>query len=887
MPAGATGGRTAALFRVALCGLPLGAASHAAMAQTASQPAITVIGVDPSTHKEVPVPEEVVKKANEVYELHKREFVEYPPVDTTHGGRKNLFYVIRPPAKHDVVAAAAGDWLPYGPGRPDSGSPQGLVCFGQSLPRTNWCKEGVFSVKLNADRVGDWKMPLLLSHEFIHLRQYVDIPGSKDKDSPMWLVDGQANGIGYGLLETAPGPFSRRQIALRTKDLDNGNFSFFLGLRYYDRPLDVDRWVSIYPADHPEYGQDAKDSSNDRIDYAGYMTGSFWRHVLKGRPAGMSAFRQMLFRPGPADPTSSLGWLRWTDSGLKAAKWNDAPIWRGGIRQVYSEMIAEVADLPDIKVDGNRTGKLRAEYFDRLLWADGCRKVDLLTAGAAQVTIKVHPFSARCLRVFMPSNTIRQANMLETAVAKGVASGLPSPFNVTATGPRGCKNLELATRGQVVRGGMSLSSQVGSVESCVIIWNPAFAPLNSRTPGGLEGWQTVLLINTPENLAETVPLAFTLNFSRPMAKTSMSGGYTNTKAGKKTKKPFPRTGGGEELQMSTPVLEEIGTKEGCEPEREAIFLCGDVMRLTLATGEDAVRLVEDQEILAKGIKLTYLAGEFTRDGLDSLGDLYAKANVGQRTNAVFAKAASETQDGVTISIGMKRLEDGETGTFPATIFIDGDVSETGVSSLSPGSTDTDASGCLVIQSYATNGRVTITANEKGMLVGSLSATIYEENPDDEAACTTPRARAGQVTSSFVTPGFFSVGPAGKYVLDLSRLEQEALADQDLVKQIMMPLEQRSDLLAEDEMLPETRAKLAAYRRNPAAVLDGKTAPCQVSPQDHDGFIAAVAAGYGATDPAMVAQVRTLLQAMDGNIFASLICQWVAKGRPATFEMEEE
>ena len=860
-------------------------------AQESGQPELAVVGVDITRHSEIPVPKNVTDKANLVYEKHRNAFSAPPPIDTRYDGRINIFYIKR--TTSNATAAAAGNLLPYNPSGLDTDSPQGRICLGESPRREKWCSDSHYSVKLNADRMAEWSTPILLSHEFIHLRQYQNIPGSKNRGAPFWLVDGQANGIGFGLMEREKG-FGRRAMALHTKDMENSNFSFFLGLRYYDRPLDVDRWKSIFPVNHPEYGLEGnKDRSNDHVEMAGYMTGSFWRHVMRGRPKGFNAFQQMLFRAGPDDPTSSLQWLRWTDSGLKAATFNEARIWRGGVRQVYSEMIAELADFPDI-VARNRTGKLRADYFDSLLWSEGCQKVDLMVEGAASVRLKIFPYSARCLRIRMPSGGFKEKNLVESGTPGLLGSNLPPPFNVTAVGTGRCKDLALGTRGQLLGSPLVFNpSRTGNAaSSCAAMWEAAFAPLNISDPNGLQGWQTVVLINAPDSPRDGMEATeFTLNFVRPTAKTRLSGSHTVKRGDRKTKKPLPDAGGRDETQISQPVMREIDPGEPCDADGAAIFKCGDVMGFSIATGKDATGIARMADILTKGTKLHYPAGEFTRDGFDSLGTIYANADFAAQAQAASLRMASGEIDGMMIGVAMPRLEEGQTGSFPATVYAGDDLSETGLNSLSGARTRSDGTGCRQILSYATNGTVNITANGMGMLAGSLSATLYEDNPDDEAACTAPRVRAGEVTVSFATPGFVSIGPNGKYALDFARAEEDALAQQDIVLQMMTPMEERSDILPEDEMRPETRAQLAAYRTSggaaSSAATGGQCKGSAISPDDSEQFMRAVAAGSGADDPATINQVLGALRQMGGAILAPYICQWIEAGRPARFELGED
>ncbi|WP_172439016.1 hypothetical protein [Porphyrobacter sp. TH134] len=793
-------------------------------------------------------------------------------------------------ARNSTTVAAAGNLLPFDPSGKDFNSSIGQICIGTNPPRSNWCSESGFSVKFNADRANEWAIHPLLSHEYIHLYQYQSLPGLEGDNDPYWLSDGQANGVGFGMMERfkrADGttPFSRRAMARKTKAMTNSNFSFFLGLRYYDRPLDVDRWKSVYPKTHPEYG--------DSIPMAGYMTGSFWRHLIRARPRGFEAYQQMLKYPEPSDPSSSYAWLEWTDAALKAAKFNGAQIWPGGVRQVYSEMITEVADFPDL-VASNRTDKLRADYFDKLIWADGCQKIDLTTATAASVPITIYPYSARCLRVKMPYNGPVRSNAVEANLPL-VPYNLPPPFNVTAAGSRNCKDLDLGTRGQLVQSPLILDSSSGVVRGngCVAIWQAAFQPLFPDVPGGLEGWQTVVLVNAPSTPTSSMtPAQFTLNFARPVAKTTLTGVRNTKRGGKKTKKPLPK-GGAEDPQMSTPQLYEPELDPGaCPPEEAALFECGDLTQITIAAGPDAVDFARATEAIQKATALQYLPGSFTKDGFKTLGEIYQEANPAAKTPEIMQRMAMDEANGATITIAMARLAEGQTGTFPAKISVGvGEGDE--ISSLAPGQTETDASGCVNIMSYETTGQVTITMNAAGMLVGTLSATLYQDNNSDvpEETCRMPREQVGSITSDFTTPGSFSVGPDGGYQLDTSRIEEQARFDLDLLAQINTPIEERSDILPEDEMSDETRRQLAAYevsKRDARTRTRPGEMPCFSDAIEQKYMIEFVRALASPDDMAGVPD--SMIVQMLGSVDAMLrpfVCDWLRAGRPKQWQLPEE
>ncbi len=892
-----------------------GACSSGVWAQDLPTP-LTVVGYDRDTYEPVEVPADIVAKAVRIYDKHKDEFSTPPKITITTNGKYTIFYVKR--AETNTVAASAGNNLPFKSATtkiistkesalasPIRTYKESDICtngIGAAIREQgkllNWCEPDSYSAKLYADRMGDWNTDLLISHEFIHLRQYDEIPGTQNKKTPYWVSEGQANGIGYGLFERSPG-LGRRAIALKTKDGENSNFSFFLGLRYFDQPLDVDGWKERYPKTHPEYPEAKTVEEPTHIQMAGYMTGSFWRQVMRGRPKGFDAFQQMLDREGPSDPTSSLAWLQWTDAGLKAARYKKVPIWRGGVRQVFSEMVTEYADFPDI-VARDRTGKLAPDKFDALIWSKGCTKVDLTAFPAANVPIEILPYSARCLRIKMPTYGPQEINFVTQASAWQFVKTLPVPFSIAAIGDDSCDELELGTRGQLVNNPVLLRPKKAGY--CVISWQAGYAPLNEYDPNGLKGWQTVTLIYAP-----TVPTGdrtaktFNLSFVQSLATVESTGSYTvSGNNGKPKKKPLPKSKKKVDTQLNALRIVPLETTaETCDPDHAAVFLCGDVVSFSVVTGDFAETGAVVANTIFGAASLHYLPGNFTRDGLESLGDIYARQDLPTFTSGLMQRMASGNADGARYIISTKRLPEGATGSFPATIEVETAEAEgmttTDLNSLAPKRTKVDQDGCVTIMSLQTTGNLTVTVNEGGLFVGSFSANLYEQNSDedDAAACRNPRVGAGQVSGSFATPGVFYIGPGGSSELDFSRTLKQLEYDADLAVQVLTPLPERSDLLPDDEMTPETRAELAAYSAGGAGsggdalsdtgMCDGKP----ISAADKSGFFAAVSKGMDIDDPAMAQQMIASVSGFGTGILEPYICKWVSRGRPASYEMEDE
>lgn len=869
-------------FWIAMAGSTALSGFAAAQDSKAPPTELEVFGVDLTADKEMAVPPEVKAKARRIFDLHRESFGSYPHIDTRQNGKINAFYVKR--AKASPAAASAGDNLPYkGPFQIPLTAKYDLCGGGAAKGAENWCKSGQFSFRMFADAISAWNAELLISHELIHLRQYEKSPGMKAGGAPFWLVEGQANGIGYGLLEREPG-FSRKAIALKTKGLKNANFSFFLGLRRYDVPLDINRDTGLYPIDHPEYFREVSDPGG-YLEYAGYQTGSFWRHVMRGRPAGLLAYKKMLDRPGPSDPTNSQAWLKWTDSGLKAATYSrrgaTVPIWRGGLRQVFSEMVTELADLPDIVVK-NRTDKLAAPYFDALLWTRSCKKIDLTQATAASLRVTVHAYAAQCMRVKMP---------IESATGTNAAAP-PTPFSVAASGNGVCDDLELGTRGQLLAQPKSFKAKAGaSGTNCALVWNAGFAPLRPDDPNGLRGWQTVLLINAPSDPDRQKTHDVLLNFVRPVAASTLTGTHSVDDAGgKKRKKPLPKLKGTPEIQQADPLIVDPTPDESCDAGQAAILACGDIVTLSIVSG-DASEIARAGEILAAGIAMQYPQGGLGNYGIKTLGELYQEGQQFEaRAGALQARAMGGNLNGATFAIAMKRPEEGVVGRFPARVEVEPldrqpGESSAALTSLTASQTRPIGNGCVDVLSYQSNAMVEISVNQPGLLMGSVSATLYEPNPDDEAACRQPIVAAGTVQVSFSTPGVFPVGPRGRYQIDPARSEFQQMIIQDMAGMIAMPLEERSDTPADDEIDPAARNRLTSGRAGSGA---GTAVQCQgtaVSDADLDAFIRAIAAGAGEGDPKLSAQIAQSMRAIEPAMLATAVCRWIAAGRPATFALE--
>lgn len=892
----------------------LALASAAVALPVAAQDAeykLEVVGIDLNTMDEIPVPDTIRKQSNEIYEIHRAKWGEYPPVDTTIGGKPTLF-LIRRPKPWNSTAAASGWPAPLDPMRQGALKDKALaICAdrgtaGRSLgvmfdqvrgkERLGWCDTAQYSIKLFEDRLQEWNAKLLISHEFVH-QQQTRAANGKNQFTPWWIGEGQANGFGYGFMENYRG-FRREDIANRRAEEPKGSeqFPFFLGLRYYDHPLNHDNFAEYYPKNHPGYPADPKDKGA-HVVMAGYMTGSFWRYVLRGRPGGVRIARDfMTARQPSAAPmvmpgASDRRWLPWVDGILRKGEVSGRKIWRRGIRDVLPEMITELADFPDL-VAKSRKGKLEAATYDKLLWSEGCKQVDLTTQPAASVEVLVRQFASRCFRVKLPSTgaagtpTTVDVAQGPARTRPGLTSGQepPSIFNI-AISQKGtaCSQFEVGTRGQVLTNGFAVKKPDGS--GCVTTWSAYYLPLQPNVAGGLQGYQTVVLTNIPEISNPDQPVAVKVEFVRPTVSATVKASPTvNTGQPRRVRKRVKDPGGIAEPAMGTPLVTERQPPADCSPSDRAIFTCGDEQTFTVTYG-DARKASRELEATSNAAMLYYLQGSFSNESVKSIGTvLNEREGDGASATARLSRVAAGRAEGGTITIHMKRLAEGQTGTFPARLefkWFDGNGGETGeVSSLTKGETSA-AGDCIVVDTLRTNAKVTISANEAGFVIGSVSGELYEDNPDgDEAVCRDPIVSVGTIEAAFASPQQFLIGP-GDYEVDLSRRLEQAEIDQDLVAQIQLPHEQRSDIL---ETFADGLVR-APVRAAPAA--GAASATCSVQPTDEPLFIRTVALTYGATEPAMIAQVETMLKGLDRLVFTMEMCRWIRAGRPATFELEEE
>lgn len=913
----------ASLLALALLAGPGAAAGYA-------QNSVRVVGVlpDPTFGRISPeVPSGVAEAASQAYNRH-GEVWGRVPIDTTLDGRPVVFWF-----PNDDAGAWAGNYFPY---KARLEYPlEAIICT--NMPgAANWCAEDRYSVGMKSRTLIDtpWAMPILFSHEYVHLwqRRWWSNPVADDYP-PHWLYEGTANGWGYGLMETDP-QFTREAIARQLANSGALNyFAFFLGLRYYDQPLDVDSAVNYYPGNHPAYPRDnqafrfyqgygvnrCRDAglrerpgcrddlrqepwvdaaARDRLDqistiwahrhiaFAGYMSGSFYRYMLLGNRRGPDAVRRMMRSPGPRT-TRLRAWMTWMDLGIQLETVpvpagtggqnasRDVPVWPGGVRQIYSEMIAELADFPDTHVQ-SRSGFLAQRSYDSLLWSRGCTQIDLTTDPAQSFTeIRLEPVSARCTRV-------RAAR--GSAVYRGGSARVPTTFVVTASSRPGsdpdvCEDLQLASRGQVLRNPLLSVTGVGEERRCSISWTVVFDPLRPNDANGNGGYQTVLLINANEFASLSRRRYVDIEFVQPQMRASVNAeGVPEAERPRPRprRRPLPRPQPVEPQQSHLPQRFATAPDPDpgpCPPEERRAFACGPVMTVQLATGDVAVLSGAGSNMMSAFTMFDLRPGAMDRD----MGEVASDAIPDQIEQ--FAAAMARYQqtgaapEGLNVAIGFEPIEFGTTGTFPARVQVNwSDGTPMGIGaldSLGPYGGERYPNGCIggTPPSQAT---VTITRHSPGMLVGSVSARLFEENEGDDA-CTRPYVEAGTFQASFATNGHFPPlrgENGGSVEINNVWLERYALEDLSRLGQMMPGVQLASGTSGGGTPVLGGDTQTGALRDCP-------------QPGDIEAFIESLIAQLVAAggNPADMDQVREIYRGMPAEDLAESACDWIEQGRP--------
>lgn len=853
-----------------------------------------------------------------------------PPIDTLLHGRPVIFWEILP----DGEGGSAGSQRPYNQvanlaaGR---GMNPAIATTCNYSGATGWCWADRYSVTMASGSMTDygWALAPLISHEFVHLQQrrWWGNPVADDY-APHWVFEGSANGWGYGLMETDR-QFTREVMA---RNLAVGRvpsqFAFFLGLRYYDQPLDVDRAIYSYPANHPLHGRSQNDRDNwerylaadmdicvdsntglrerprcreqqgggdapeirdafKHIMLAGYASGSFYRYMLLGNRQGPEAIRRMMRTPAPRTIRPST-WLNWMDRGIRLHTVpvpggtggqnapREVPVWPGGVRQIYSEMIAELADFPDTHVQ-SREGQLRRDRYDSLLWSRGCHTVDLnsVLPAASISRLRMHAISARCFRVRTASDPL---------LYQGPLARVPVTFVVTASSRPGssarvCEDLQLASRGQVLRNPLLSVTGEGDEARCAISWTVVFDPLRPEEANGNRGYQTVLLINAADQAYGTRSRLVDVEFVHPQLRANVNAqGVPEAERRSSTPRRRRLPAARPVEPQSSPLPQRFASAPDpdpgpCPPEERRAFECGPVMTVQLATGDVAVMAGATHNMMSAFNMFDLRPGAMDRD-MGEVASENIPGNIAQFTAAMaHYQQTGAAPEGLNVAVGFEPIEFGTTGTFPARVQVswsDGTPMGIGaLDSLGPHGSERYSNGCIggTPPSQAT---VTITRHTPGMLVGSVSARLFEENQGDDA-CTRPYVDAGTFTASFATNGHFPPlrgEHGGSVEINNVWLERYALEDLSRIAQMMPGVQLASDTSGGGVFAGGAERDGAAIRECP-------------QPGDIEAFIESLIAQLVAAggNPADMDQVREIYRGMPPEDLADSACDWIEQGRP--------
>lgn len=747
---------------------------------------LIIQGYEKETANEIPVPPMIETQVSEIYDYFGKRW-QIPRIDTTFNDKRISFVLRR--TKEEIrdyknTGASTVNFAPFDLGEQITrSSAHQKVCkanyYGFGNDKKGWCDEDKYSIIFYEHHANSWYFPMMVSHEFMHLRiREFQLGGTIDNYFPYWISEGIGNGFGFGFVEEFP-RFSRQKIAQLTAPLPPGDnkIGAFLGLRYYDVPLSLEgRYANAfpYPRDHPAYPYNPA-YPEAHVQMAGYGTGSFFRYALKGRgPKNEVAVMDSLLRKKMPPTSDADAWLRWIDGGLKSEKGGKpGKVWPRGIRQVFSEMIADLADFPD-RVAKSRKGRLAAASYDAHIWSKGCEVVDLTVNMAWSKSIEIAPLAARCLRVKLPPAGLDMSG----TDAKLITPNLPPQFVITARGiASGCDDLEAGTRGEV------LSEQLrfeGTLEPgrCIAKWAGYYLPLNVNDPNGLKGFQTIVLANVADDPTVTQSRRFAISITRPEVKGSVDVAQTVKQPGRKVKRrlprPKPRPGRTSEPQLGLPVMVEPEAPGPCDPDAAAIFECGDTMTISFTYG-DMANIAMDMEAMRTVVGMDRLPAAFSPEGGSSIADIIqASKGSGMIPGELdVARLMSGGLEGGTVNIKMQRLEPDQSGTFPAQVTIDwagADGFAASAASLAPTRLQ-QAGECVVAETLRTTASVTIMQNNAGVLMGSVKAQFHEPNSDDLAACRMPYVAIGSAEFSFTLGGIVTVGNLGDYLVTTDQMQK--------------------------------------------------------------------------------------------------------------------
>jgi hypothetical protein len=924
-----------------------------------------------------PVPAEAQAAASLAFRTHATTWGA-PRVQTLLNRRPVVFWIEDPNR-----GGSAGNFLPTErrvPGTVATALPEGFrelfLPFADQLctpvgEAEGWCSGTNYSVVMRSGTYTEarWALPLLFSHEFVHLKQREWIGNDiMENYAPHWFYEGSANGWGFAFMEQ--GDLTRRAIARRlATGSDTKQFGFFLGLRYYDQPLDVDGLAYAYPRNHPDYPSDGQSwqtfaaaglmrcrdyglreneacrdtvrhgavlSAYSHVQMAGYMTGSFYRHMLVGRPQGARAVQTMMREPAPR-VRSGTAWLGWLDENIRVARVVDdggtpvtgpngrpVSVWPGGIRQIYAEMVTVLADLPD-NAGWGRNGELAASRYDARLWSHGCNSVDLTQQDAVTRNVRIAPIASRCFRVRAAPPSDYETTLVIT---------------VSSSQREVCDDLQLGSRGQIVR----YPTHIKRDDGCSIGWLVPFEPLNARDPGGLQGDQRVLLINAADRAVETdwrdVEVDFTYfqiggsldaaaepderaeavpsrrqatNVSRRPGKTAQTvlakrvqrGGVISGKGRPRIKLavmpvaleqrrrlPQPRSVEIQPAPLPLAIRDNAEDDAVCAPTDRAIFECGPMTRLGFATGEVA-DMARQSVRLVTAPGLHDMRSSALEDNEGQAEDMFdvinARSAQGQaQLNALIAGMARGVGPrGTRMELRLPPLALGQTGQFPARVDIDWSDGAVGgggtVDSVGPLGPEWGPNGCNegTPPSQAT---VNIVAHRPGYLVGAFSARLYQPNPSEDAeeVCRRPYVEVGQVSMSFVTAGVHPPLREAGGTSEISSVWTERYALDDLSTVLQAAGGMPAGMAGALGSAASTRAASGAEAEvgDASSSLPQLRAACPTR-DDIDQFIAAQLSQMrqaGITDQSTLDQYEQVYRGLPPESLATAVCDWVEQER---------
>jgi hypothetical protein len=417
-------------------------------------------------------------------------------------------------------------------------------------------------------------------------------------------------------------------------------------------------------------------------------------------------------------------------------------------------------------------------------------------------------------------------------------------------------------------------------------------------------FQTVVITNVADEAEDTKERRIIVHVMRPVVSATVSGSATPKSDGEpKPRKPLPRPKRATQPSTAPPfgidAREPTQPNPSCEAEARAIFECGDEFGFALSLGDSAEINRAAMNVILDRTSTFYLPASITRDtgpegtseDPDTLHHILGKLSDPVSQNFAQGFAQRNLGGGMSVSVSMQRLEPGQTGTFPARVEVgwaDASGEEGLVDSLNEAEVET-VNNCVVVKLRKTNAQVTIAQNGSGFLLGSLTANLFEPEPDDEKACRQPFARVGTLQVSFSNPGLVYVD---RQTLDLTRAQTRLQIDADMVAQLTIPLEERSDLDADDIARIRSGGGGQSGAQNGgasgASSSGAMQCPAMIMAGDDRQFAEAVWASLeasGAPGSQRDASINMIIGVARTGL-SDQMCAWVQAGRPDKWELNE-